>query len=128
MSGARTFEMVKKIENILEKLRAEKTDIVDNFEKVEAQKSARDEVRKTVLLKEVKGVISELGEVDRRVVQGAKIEVFDKMREESGVKRDIEAMIARVKSADRLDMVEVEEAVETLAGRVEDLGLGGLAR
>ena len=73
-------------------------------------------------------MISELGEVDRNVVQEAKVLVFDMMKKEEDVKRDMKAMIARVKSANSLDMVEVEEAVETLTGRVEDLGLGGVAR
>ena len=107
---------------------AEKSDIENTFVKVEDEKSSRDVIRKTIMLNEVKSVISDLSEVDRRVVQEAKVLVFDKMRKEEKVKRDMKAMIDRVTSANKLDMVEVEEAVETLTGRVEDLGLGGVAR
>ena len=128
MSGSRAFEMVEQLENILAILKAEKSYIENTLAKVEDEKLPRDVIRKTILLKEVKSVISELGEVDRNVVQEAKVLVFDMMRKEEDVKRDMKAMIARVKSANSLDMVEVEEAVETLAGRVEDLGLGGVAR
>ena len=122
MSGSRAVEMVKELENILSELEAEKSDIENTFVKVEDEKSSRDVIRKTIMLNEVKSVISDLSEVDRRVVQEAKVLVFDKMRKEEKVKRDIKAMIDRVTSANKLDMVEVEEAVETLTGRVEDLG------
>ena len=87
------------MENILAILKTEKSDIENTLAKVEDEKLPRDVIRKTILLKEVKSVISELGEVDRRFVQETKVLVFDMMRKEEDVKRDMKAMIARVKSA-----------------------------
>jgi uncharacterized protein YpuA (DUF1002 family) len=120
--------LLNQLRSLQEKLREHEIRIETGVDAFENGKAGRDSKRKEILLHEVKQILSNLHETDKKQVKDLKSDVFDQLRAVAKVEKETARLVEVVKTASSHDLDTMEEAVNEVNQRVEELQLEAFSR
>lgn len=120
--------LLNQLRSLQEKLREHDLRIETGVDAFENGKAGRDSKRKEILLHEVKQILSNLHETDKKQVKELKSDVFDQLRAVAKVEKETARLVEVVKTASSQDLDTMEEAVNEVNQRVEELQLEAFSR
>ena len=120
--------LLNQLRSLQEKLREQEMRIETGVDAFENGKAGRDSKRKEILLHEVKQILSNLHETDKKQVKDLKSDVFDQLRAVAKVEKETARLVEVVKTASSQDLDTMEEAVNEVNQRVEELQLEAFSR
>ena len=120
--------LLNQLRSLQEKLREQEMRIETGVDAFENGKAGRDSKRKEILLHEVKQILSNLHETDKKQMKELKSDVFDQLRAVAKVEKETARLVEVVKTASSQDLDTMEEAVNEVNQRVEELQLEAFSR
>ena len=120
--------LLNQLRSLQEKLREQEIRIGTGVDAFENGKGGRDSKRKEILLHEVKQILSNLHETDKKQEKELKSDVFDQLRAVAKAKTETARLVEVVKTASTQDLDTMEEAVNEVNQRVEELQLEAFSR
>ena len=120
--------LLNQLRSLQEKLREHEMRIETGVDAFENGKAGRDSKRKEILLHEVKQILSNLHETDKKQMKELKSDVFDQLRAVAKVEKETARLVEVVKTASSQDLDTMEEAVNEVNQRVEELQLEAFSR
>ena len=127
MAGLK-ITMVNQLMGLQCNMMEHKRRIETGVDRLENGKATRDVERKEILLPEVKQILSNLHEMDKKQEKELKSDIFDHLRAVTKMKRETARLIEVVKTASTQELDTMEEAVKGVNQRVEELQLESFSR
>ena len=127
MAGLK-ITMVNQLMGLQCNMMEHKRRIETGVDRLENGKATRDVERKEILLPEVKQILSNLHEMDKKQLKELKGDIFDQLRAVTKIKRETARLIEVVKTASTQELDTMEEAVKGVNQRMEELQLESFSR
>ena len=92
--------LLQELGDVKKTLEVKQTQIEKGMDKLESDKSNRDEDRKKIMISELKNLLRVLGDVDKKIAKDIKAEAFDTLRQISKLKTESDQLEDSVQSKD----------------------------
>ena len=114
-------DLLQELGDVKKTLEVKQTQIEKGMDKLESDKSNRDEDRKKIMISELKNLLRVLGDVDKKISKDIKAEAFDTLRQISKLKTESDQLEDSVQSNDLAAGDDMVASLNSLKSSVKQL-------